>query len=64
MPRVFNLAEAAELLGVSPCTLRRLTKEGRVRAVRLLRGKLLYSEAALEEAVRQAEQEPAPAPAG
>jgi predicted site-specific integrase-resolvase len=63
MPRVYNLAQAAERLGMSPCSLRQLVKAGTVRPARLLKGKLLFSEAALEEAVRDAEQAAATAPA-
>jgi excisionase family DNA binding protein len=63
MTQLLNLAEAARRLNVSCCTLRRLVRDGKVRPVKLLKGKLLFSESGLEEAVRAAE-ESAPAPAG
>jgi excisionase family DNA binding protein len=34
MPRLLRLSEAAELIGLSPVTLRRLIKAGRLPAVR------------------------------
>jgi excisionase family DNA binding protein len=59
MPRLFTLIEAAQQLRLSPRTVRRLAREGRIRAARLVKGRLLFAEDELARAVREA-QAPAP----
>jgi excisionase family DNA binding protein len=59
MTKLLTLREAAERLRVSDWKLRQLVREGKVRPTRLGPGKLLFTETALEEAVRAASGEPA-----
>jgi excisionase family DNA binding protein len=51
---LLTLREAAERLRVSEWTLRRLVKDGTVRPCRLTPGKLLFTSAELDRAVREA----------
>ncbi len=34
VPRLFTVSECAELLGVHPCSVRELIRDGRIRSVR------------------------------
>jgi excisionase family DNA binding protein len=61
MAKLLNSAQAAERLGISVWSVQNMVRRGRLRPVRLLEGKLLFTEQALEEAVRLAQQG---APAG
>jgi excisionase family DNA binding protein len=56
MTHLLTVPEAASRLRLSPWTIRSLAKRGVLRPVRLVSGKLLFSEESLEAAVRQAEQ--------
>jgi excisionase family DNA binding protein len=51
-----TVQDVAERLNLSRWLVYDLVKAGRLRAVRLTPGRLRFTEAAVEEAVRQAEQ--------
>ena len=54
MGRLLTTGEAAERLHLSEWTIRDLVKAGSLRPVRLVRGKLLFTEEELERAVQEA----------
>jgi excisionase family DNA binding protein len=66
MSRLLTVAEVAERLNLCRWTVRKLAQHGKLPAVRLVPGKLLFREDDVEEAVRRASQPAAsvPVPAG
>jgi excisionase family DNA binding protein len=56
MSKLLTLRETADRLRLSEWTVRRMVKDGRLQPCPLTPGKLLFTEAAVEQVIRQAQQ--------
>lgn len=61
MPNLLRVCDVAQRLNVSKWTVYGLVADGKLRPVRLLTGRLLFTELALEQAITAAEGPPAEA---